>query len=427
MTYKQKKLFELHQGALSTTVGHNASHVRADTVMHSLADSLDVNKSEILDIESGNAAVRLALGEAKIIEENKKWAVDHGISLEALDSNASSNLKRSNTAILVKNLPYGNTTKDELAKLFGQFSDTIEISLPPSKTLALIKFDHGNNAKKAFKRLAYKRFKHVPLYLEWGALLEEKEKEEKDVKLDDEPKSEEIIRNEIDSMLGNDEDNKTDTGQTLYIKNLNFKTTEEQLRDFFERAIPVKAVTIPKKHSAENSSGSKSLSMGYGFVEFDSVADAKKAIKLFDGKMIQGHMINVKMSTKQISQKKSQSSTKIKNTKIMVRNVPFQTTRSELMQLFGNFGQLKKVRLPKKFDGTPRGFAFVDFVTHNEAVRAMDGLSKTHLYGRHLVLEWAEKEETVNDLREKAKRDINKSKASDSKKQNKKIRFNEEE
>ena len=75
-----------------------------------------------------------------------------------------------------------------------------------------------------------------------------------------------------------------------------------------------------------------------------------------------------------------------KLTKIIVRNVAFEATRKELRELFGRFGHIKSVRLPHKFDGGHRGFAFVDFVTHQEAACAYDALSSTHLYGRHLVL-----------------------------------------
>ena len=39
------------------------------------------------------------------------------------------------------------------------------------------------------------------------------------------------------------------------------------------------------------------------------------------------------------------------------------------------FGELTSVRLPKKFDGKHRGFAFADFVTHQEAVAAKDSLA----------------------------------------------------
>ncbi|CAN0483703.1 unnamed protein product, partial [Discosporangium mesarthrocarpum] len=42
------------------------------------------------------------------------------------------------------------------------------VLLPPSKTVALVEFLAPADARKAFKRLAYKRFQHVPLYLEWA-------------------------------------------------------------------------------------------------------------------------------------------------------------------------------------------------------------------------------------------------------------------
>jgi multiple RNA-binding domain-containing protein 1 len=83
-------------------------------------------------------------------------------------------------------------------------------------------------------------------------------------------------------------------------------------------------------------------------------------------------------------------------TKLVVRNVPFEATVKELRALFQcvcpwpslhraspdarcvclcvcacrwdrAFGQLKSLRLPKKFDGSHRGFAFVEFLTHQEA------------------------------------------------------------
>lgn len=61
------------------------------------------------------------------------------------------------------------------------------------------------------------------------------------------------------------------------------------------------------------------------------------------------------------------------------------------------------MRLPKKMfggdSGSHRGFAFVEFTTKSDAKRAFDSLCQsTHLYGRRLVLEWAEAEEEEVDL-----------------------------
>lgn len=65
-------------------------------------------------------------------------------------------------------------------------------------------------------------------------------------------------------------------------------------------------------------------------------------------------------------------------------------------------GQLKSVRLPKKFDARSRGFAFLDFVSRHEAENAYSALRHTHLLGRHLVLDWAEDEVDVDTLRKRA-------------------------
>ena len=48
-----------------------------------------------------------------------------------------------------------------------------------------------------------------------------------------------------------------------------------------------------------------------------------------------------------------------------------------------------------------RGFAFVDFATKQEARNAMEAVQGAHLYGRRLVLEWAEEEGGLDELRAK--------------------------
>lgn len=82
-------------------------------------------------------------------------------------------------------------------------------------------------------------------------------------------------------------------------------------------------------------------------------------------------------------------------TKMIVRNVAFEATKRDLSQLFGPFGQLKSLRMPRKFDGSHRGFAFIEFITKKEAANAYAAVKNTHLHGRHLVLEYAKEEEAL--------------------------------
>lgn len=148
--------------------------------------------------------------------------------------------------------------------------------------------------------------------------------------------------------------------------------------------------------------------MGYGFVEYKKRSDALNALKKLQNSSVEGHNLELKMSHRtkndKVSKRKSASLTKQNTSKILVRNVPFEASKKEIKELFGTFGEIKTLRLPQKMSGTGthRGFAFVDFLTKQDAKRAFESLcSSTHLYGRRLVLEWAEDEDSVDALRKR--------------------------
>ncbi|BAT80494.1 hypothetical protein VIGAN_03008200 [Vigna angularis var. angularis] len=87
--------------------------------------------------------------------------------------------------------------------------------------------------------------------------------------------------------------------------------------------------------------------------------------------------------------------------RLFVRNLPYTTTEEELEEHFSHIGsisQIKSLRLPMKF-GSHRGFAFVEYVTQQEAQNALKALSSTHLYGRRLVIERAKEGESLEELR----------------------------
>lgn len=82
--------------------------------------------------------------------------------------------------------------------------------------------------------------------------------------------------------------------------------------------------------------------------------------------------------------------------KVAVKNLPFEATEKDLRQLFTSFCEVKSVRVPQKVGqvsshhkNNHRGFGFVEFLTEQEAANAIATLGNTHLYGRHLVLEYA--------------------------------------
>lgn len=115
--------------------------------MENIARKCGVSKSDLLDREADDLAVRIALGETQVISETKKAFKNAGVNVESLEELANGKvdgLKRSNHVLLVKNLPYGST-ENELAKMFGKFGSLDKIILPPTKTLALVFFPLSSN------------------------------------------------------------------------------------------------------------------------------------------------------------------------------------------------------------------------------------------------------------------------------------------
>lgn len=79
---------------------------------------------------------------------------------------------------------------------------------------------------------------------------------------------------------------------------------------------------------------------------------------------------------------------------LFVGNMSFQTTESELSDLFKPFGQVTRVHLVMDREtGRARGFAFVEMPNDEEAAKAIAGLDGKELGGRNIK---------VNEARPKA-------------------------
>ncbi|XP_022865573.1 multiple RNA-binding domain-containing protein 1-like [Olea europaea var. sylvestris] len=107
-TLKQKRNEERKASEASgNTRGWNSLFMRSDTVVENIARKFGVSKSELLDREADDLAVRIALGETQVIADTKKALSKAGINVSSLEEFASGKtggLKRSNHVILVKNL-----------------------------------------------------------------------------------------------------------------------------------------------------------------------------------------------------------------------------------------------------------------------------------------------------------------------------------
>jgi RNA recognition motif-containing protein len=70
---------------------------------------------------------------------------------------------------------------------------------------------------------------------------------------------------------------------------------------------------------------------------------------------------------------------------LFVGNLGFQTTESELQEMFKAFGQVTRIHIATDREtGRSRGFAFVEMPNDNEALKAMTDLNGKELGGRAL-------------------------------------------
>jgi len=405
MNLKQQKLEQKKASEISgDTRAWNSFYMRQDTVVENIARKNGISKSELLDREADHLAVRIALGETHVIAETKKYLSRSGVNVAALEELASKRnekSKRSNHVILVKNLPF-STSEEELAAMFQRHGSLDKIVLPPTRVFALVVFVEATEARHAFKKLLYTRYKDTPLYLEWApenilsptsALVDEDEK----YVVGERILTKAIVDQTVEGVSTEEIDPDRVESRSVFVKNLNFKTTDESLSQHFSTKIKsgsLKSVKV-KKHVKNG----KNVSMGFGFVEFDSVETATSVCKDLQGTVLDGHALILQLCHGKKDGQATKKNEKDKSsTKLLVRNVAFEATEKDLRQLFSPFGQIKSLRLPMKF-GSHRGFAFVEYVTKQEAQNALQALASTHLYGRHLVIERAKEGETLEELR----------------------------
>ncbi|KAH8761200.1 RNA recognition domain-containing protein [Diaporthe sp. PMI_573] len=388
---KKQILLRKKAQASTSTFNWNSLYMNQDAVLASTADRLGVSKSELIDPTSTDGAVKQAIAETQIIQETKSYFATHGVNIEAFKTQ-----KKGDTAILVKNIPFG-TSLEELRKLFEEAAggNVLQVLMPQSRTIAIVQFSQAVACRTAFAKLAYRRLGSSILFLE---------KAPADLFGDQQTATQQPQAGRpgaVQKMSGTDlleeaDDQDSPETTSLYVKNLSFDTTTPQLADAFKPLdgfvnAQVKTKTDPKKPG-------QVLSMGFGFVHFRSKAHAEAAVKSMNGFVLDNHTLAVKASHKghdaaeERRREDKAKKTAGQRTKIVVKNLAFEASKADLRRLLGTYGKLRVVRIPKKFNSSSRGFAFAEFESPREAENCIKSLSDTHLLGRKLVLDYAEAE-----------------------------------
>lgn len=336
LSFKEKKEL-LQKKTAGSSHNWNTLFMGTNAIVNTLSKNYQASKEAILDISEGGsgAAVRLALGETEIVMEMRKFLETNDVVLDAFQTLSK---KRSRTVILVKNLP-AETTISEIQTLFSKFGLIGRCVLPPSGITAIVEFLDAVEAKKAFSKLAYTKFKNLPLYLEWAPentfksnatkplevpkeiqAEEEGETDPKKVTKDNpfskskdsktlkstymEEQEESYVINEEtepkpkvkkdESEHDDEDDTEPEPGTTLFLRNLKFTTEAETVREHFKHIGKIHHIQIAMRKDPENPMIKTSL--GYGFIQFKQKSTLEKALKQMQTTEIDGNTVELKRS-----------------------------------------------------------------------------------------------------------------------------------
>lgn len=165
----------------------------------------------------------------------------------------------------------------------------------------------------------------------------------------------------------------TEDSRTIFVSNLEFTTTEDDIRQAIEG---VSSVRFARKAHTEQSH------RGFAYVVMESDEKAKAALKK-DRVPVKGRpmFISVNDPEKRVGFK---FSTGLEKSKVFVRNVHFQATEDEIRAVFSKFGTVTGIRRSTHRDGKPKGVAYVDFDSEASAQKCVASGDKLILREREL-------------------------------------------
>ncbi|KAM0679556.1 hypothetical protein GINT2_002184 [Glugoides intestinalis] len=211
--------------------------------------------------------------------------------------------------------------------------------------------------------------------------------EDVEVSEDDEESSTEESEensNESEGTVESDEekDEAEEVLRTIFIKDLDYDTKEEELKKAMKKIGEVVRVTIPLTHDQRRNKG-------FAYVEFKNLADAQKGLKL-DGKEVLGRKVAV-------SQARPKENKKIYT--LFVKNLSYNTTKDELQEHFKKFGNIFNISLPldNETENRNKGFCFVEYNSEESIQKALK--AKHTVCDRTLYISEGNKNEERNDKR----------------------------
>lgn len=163
-----------------------------------------------------------------------------------------------------------------------------------------------------------------------------------------------------------------DSSKKIYVGNLPFDATADDLTDIFKQYGDVKEVFVPQN-------GETGTGRGFAFVTMMNEGDIEKSIESTNGMEFQGRNMVV---NKPLPPGEKAPIRKNGRTKMYVGNLSFYTVAETLKEIFEEFGEVIDCYLPEDpSTGGSRGFGFVT-MARDDAMTAISELDGAEVDGR---------------------------------------------
>ncbi|KAG5251242.1 polyadenylate-binding protein [Salix suchowensis] len=197
-----------------------------------------------------------------------------------------------------------------------------------------------------------------------------------------------LRKQERDSALGNIKFN------NVYVKNLAESTTDEDLKNIFGEHGTITSAVVMRDADGK--------SKCFGFVNFENVDDAAKAVEALNGNKFDDKEWYVgkaqKKSEREFEMKgrfeqSMESVDKYQALNLYIKNLDDSINDEKLKELFSDFGTITSCKVMRDPSGISRGSGFVAFSTPEEASRALAEMNGKLVVSKPLYVAPAQRKE----------------------------------
>jgi RNA-binding proteins (RRM domain) len=169
--------------------------------------------------------------------------------------------------------------------------------------------------------------------------------------------------------------------KTMYIRGLPWKTTEDEVRDFFISCGEIEHLELPLQDDGRSS--------GTAIIKFATV-DACEACIQMNGQDFNGRWVHVKYSTPKPITAPRERTEKPEGCKtVFVGNLSWNIDEETLRSSFAECGEISEIRFAEdKETGDFKGYGHIEFVDSESTDKAIE-MAGTEVLGRPLRVDYA--------------------------------------